>query len=54
MDREVMIEAIVNDLQDWCKRDRQSFWSHVEEMERDYLKDKSDKELKEIFEESKS
>ncbi len=50
--REQMVDFIVEDMRDWEKRDSSSFWEHVEELERAYLKNKPDKELKEIYEES--
>lgn len=52
MDREKMIDDVCNDLQAWLKRDPQSFWDHVEELERAYLKEKPDKELADIHEAS--
>lgn len=52
MDRESMIDAICNDLEDWLYRDRQEFLNHVEELERAYLKGMTDKELQGIYEAS--
>jgi uncharacterized protein YifN (PemK superfamily) len=49
MDRESMIDVIVNDLQDWEKRDRWEFWDHVQELERSYLNKMSDKELVDLL-----
>jgi hypothetical protein len=51
-DRDTMIEGIVADLRDWLKRDPGSFWDHVTDLEYNYLKDKSDGELLEIYQES--
>jgi len=52
MNRERMIDTICLDLEGWLERDRQEFLNHVEELERAYLKTKSDKELTEIYEAS--
>ena len=52
MDREEKIEVIVNDLEDWLARDEYSFWEHVRELERNYLRSKDDKELEGIYENS--
>jgi len=52
MDREKMIDTIVEDMEDWLERDAYSFWDHIRDLERDYLKAKDDKELAEIHEES--
>lgn len=50
--REEMIDFICEDMEAWMKRDSSGFWSHVQELERDYLKEKDDAELKNIYEES--
>lgn len=50
MEREEMVEVIVNDLEAWLKRDEQSFWDHVRDIERFYLKHQSDVDLKDIYE----
>ncbi len=50
--REQKIEAIINDLEGWLKRDKGSFWEHVADLERRYLEEKDDKELEDIFQES--
>lgn len=52
MDREQMIEAVVDDLEAWRERDSQSFWDHVRDMERTYLEGKEDEELTGIYNES--
>ena len=52
MDREKMIEDVVGDMRDWLKRDAESFWDHIEDLERAYLRSKSDRELKDIHESS--
>lgn len=52
MDREEMIDVIVDDMQDWLKRDPQDFWDHVAETERAYLRKMSDKELEGVYENS--
>ena len=54
MDRNEMIDTIINDMQDWLKRDRDSFWEHVMDMERRYLSKMKDDELHGIYIESKS
>jgi hypothetical protein len=50
--RSEMVEFIVEDMRDWEKRDSVSFWDHVQDLERAYLKEKDDEELKQIYEES--
>ena len=50
--REEMIDFVCEDLRDWEKRDSASFWEHVEELERRYLRKKDDTELKQIYNES--
>jgi len=52
MDREMMIEFIVDDMRDWLKREPGSFWDHIADLERKYLHDKADGELLEIYQES--
>jgi hypothetical protein len=48
MDREKVIDKIVDDLPKWLKRDSSGFWDHVSQLERDYLKGLSDKDLEEL------
>jgi len=50
MDREKMIDVLVEDLPDFLKRDAGGFWDHVSDMERIYLRAHSDKEIKEMYE----
>lgn len=45
-----MDDAVVDGLEDWLKRDKESFWEHFRELERQYLEGKSDKEVSEIHE----
>jgi hypothetical protein len=52
MDREQMIETIINDMEDWAKRDKQGFWDHIRDLERDYLKTMGDEELASVHENS--
>lgn len=52
MDREIMVQAVVYDLEGWLKRDPTSFWDHVRELEYQYLRKLSDKELEDVYEES--
>ena len=53
MDREQMIEVIVDDMEAWEKRDKQGFWEHIRDLERRYLRTMTDRELSETYEESK-
>jgi hypothetical protein len=50
--RSEMVDFICEDLRDWEKRDSTGFWEHVDELERAYLRNKPDKEVKEIYNES--
>lgn len=50
--RDEMIDFICEDMEAWAKRDSSSFWDHVKELERAYLKEKDDEELKQIYEET--
>ncbi|MFY4731197.1 hypothetical protein [Nitrospira sp. BLG_2] len=52
MDRELMIEYCVGDLQDWLKRDPGSFWEHIAELERSHLNSLSDGELLGVYQET--
>ena len=48
MDRDKMIDTIVDDLPKWLKRDAGGFWEHVSQLERDYLRSLTDKDLQEL------
>lgn len=52
LSRDKMIEDICEDMQSWLKRDPSSFWDHVQDLERGYLKEKGTDELKDIYESS--
>ena len=52
MDREKMIEAIVDDMESWERRDKGGFWEHIRDLERRYLEKMDDKELNEVYQES--
>lgn len=47
-----MVEFIVEDMRDWMKRDESSFWEHVQDLERAYLREKDDEEVKQIYNET--
>ncbi len=49
-ERNQMIDSITNDLKSWMERDTYDFWVHVEELERNYLKEVDDKNLLDIYE----
>ena len=49
-ERNQMIDSITNDLKSWMERDPYDFWVHVEELERNYLKEVDDKNLLDIYE----
>lgn len=50
--RSQMVEFIAEDMRDWLRRDESGFWEHVQDLERAYLREKDDKELKQIYEET--
>jgi hypothetical protein len=50
MSRDEMIEAIVDNLEAWQKSDDSSFWGHIRNLERQYLRLRDDKEIKDIYE----
>lgn len=52
MDREQMIEAVVDNLEAWRERDASGFWDHVCDLERAYLEKMEDKELEGVYQES--
>jgi len=52
MDRELMVEFIIGDLQDWLKRDANSFWEHIADLERQSLEAKTDGELLEVYQDT--
>ena len=53
MDRKSMIKVIVDDLRGWMRLDEAGFWEHIHDLERESLRAKTDKELEELYEESK-
>jgi hypothetical protein len=53
MDREGMIDVIVEDLEAYLKRDKENFWEHIRDLERRYLRGLTDKELAGLHEECK-
>ena len=52
MDRERMIDTIIDDLEGWLERDAYGFWDHIRDVEREYLKKKGDEELDELVAQS--
>lgn len=52
MNREKMIQDVLDDMRDWLKRDSSGFWDHVYDLERAHLRKLSDKELAEVHEAS--
>lgn len=52
MDRELMVEFIVDDLQDWFKRDKPGFWNYIANLERDYLHGLDDGDLLKAYQDT--
>lgn len=50
--RDVIIEAILDDMPAWLKRDASGFWEHVQDLERQFLEAQTDGELLELYQNS--
>lgn len=48
-EREIMTEALLDDLHKWIDRDPEGFWDHIHHLEHNYLKTLSDKDLQEMY-----
>lgn len=51
-DRWAMIDTIVDNMEQWLKTDAYSFWDHIRELERDYLRKMNDQDLTDVYEDS--
>ncbi len=50
MSREEMIRQILDEMPSWLDSDSEGFWSHIYQLEEDYLKSLSNKDLKDLVE----